>query len=439
MDVIVVGAGPAGLMAAIASARRGADTLLVESNGFLGGGMGALNSNFVNGTHNIVTGECVIKGIPAEFVDRMVAEGVSPGYVVLSSGHGILPFHDEMIKFLADDMVREAGVKVLFHTVGAGVVVEDNAVKALVVFNKSGRQEIPARVVIDATGDGDVAAAAGAPLEMADLEELQMHTLMFKLSHVDMEKIIWYSHEHPGTVSFTPDHQGAFGFRDIIRQVNEEAEQRGEAPPFSRPIVIALSTLVPGEYWMLMTDVPAIGVDGEGLSELEFKSRDQVRRAFEGLKAHIPGFESAHLSCIAPRVGVRETRRITGDYVLTRDDIVQGREFPDVVCRMSHHIDLHNNMKRGHTTIPLETPRGEYDVPYRCLVAKGVEGLLVAGKCVSTDHEAWGAMRIQANCLMTGQAAGVAAALAVKHGLTPRKLGVKELQNTLAGMGALNL
>jgi len=125
--------------------------------------------------------------------------------------------------------------------------------------------------------------------------------------------------------------------------------------------------------------------------------------------------------------------------VLTKEDIVQGREFSDVVCRMSHHIDLHDNTKRGHMTIRLETPRGVYDVPYRCLVPKDVEGLLVAGKCVSTDHEAWGAMRIQANCLMTGQAAGTAAALAVKHRVTPRKLDVKELQNTLAGMGALDL
>jgi len=439
MDVIVVGAGPAGVMAAIAAARNGADTLLVESGGFLGGGMGALNSNFVNGTHNTVTGECVIKGIPAEFVDRMIAEGVSPGYVVLPNGAGILPFHDELIKFLADDMVREAGVKMLFHTVGTDAVVEDNTVKAAVVFNKSGRQEIPAKVVIDATGDGDVAVAAGAPFEMADLQELQMHTLMFKVSHVDMEEIIRYSEEHPGTVSFTPHHLGAFGFRDIIQQVNEEARQRREALPFSRRIVIALSTLVPGEYWMLMTDVPAIGVDGDDLSELEFKCRDQVRRALRGLKAHIPGFESAHLSYIAPRVGVRETRRIMGDYVLTRDDVVQGREFPDVVCRMSHHIDLHDNMKRGHTTIPLETSKGAYDVPYRCLLPKDIEGLLVAGKCVSTDHEAWGAMRIQANCLMTGQATGVAAASAIQRNHAPRELDVRELQNTLAEMGALDL
>lgn len=439
MDVIVVGAGPAGLMAAIAAARNGAKTLLIEASCALGGGMGSSNSNFVNGTHNTINGECVIKGVAAEFIDQMIAEGASPGYVILPNGVGLLPFDAELIKFVADDMVRQAGVKVLFNTVGIGAIVEEKNIKALVSFNKSGRKEIPVKVVIDTSGDGDVAVAAGASFVMADIEELQMHTLMFKLSHVNLEKVIQYSKDHPGKVVFNPDNLGFFGFRDIIKQVNDDAHQRGEKPIFYRPIVIALPALVPGEYWMLMTDVPAVAVDGEELSSLQFKSRDQVRRIIVGLKAHIPGFESSYLSCIAPQVGIRETRRITGDKVLTKNDIVEGREFSDVVCRLSHHIDLHDNMKRGHTAFLIESPNGFYDVPYGCLVPKNIEGLLVAGKCISTDHEAWGAMRIQANCLMTGQVAGTAAAIAARHGVMPSKVNVKELQHTLKVMGVLDL
>jgi hypothetical protein len=439
MDVIVIGAGPAGLMAAIASARNSVETLLVDASSALGGGMGASNSNFINGTHNTINGECVIKGYAAEFIERLIKEGASPGYILLSSGAGLLPFDAELIKFVIDDVVREVGVKVLFNTIGIDAIVHEKVIKGAILYNKSGQLEVPAKVVIDASGDGDVAVAAGASFEMANVEELQMHTLMFKLSHVNLEKIIQYSEDNPGTVDFNPNNLGFFGFQGLVKKANDDAKKRGNKPIFYRPIVIALPTLVPGEYWMLMTDVPAVATDGEAISNLQFKSRDQVRRIIKGLKSYIPGFESAYLSCIAPQVGVRETRRIVCDKMLKRNHIIQGREFSDVVCRLSHHIDLHDNMKRGHLSIPLESSNGFYDVPYGCLLPKDIEGLLVAGKCISTDHEAWGAMRIQANCLMTGQVAGTAAAFAIKHRVMPRELNIEGLQEHLEKMGALDL
>jgi len=429
-------------MAALAAAHNGAEVTLVERGGFLGGGMGTVNANYIGGSCAPKLGgeQVVMRGLLERFVERLVAAGASIGFYPEGKMCDV-PFNAELCKFVLDEMVVEAGIRPLFHTFVAGAVVENGVLKRAVVANKAGLSELPADMFVDATGDGDLAFFAGARYDQASLEDMMKATLIFKMGGVDFDKILAYAKDHPDEVAeASEDKIWVFGFRKLLDQAVEDAQSKGEEPPFVRGIgVIALSAFNPGEYWMLQTDVSVDGTDPYDLSRLEIEARKQVKSLLPTLKKYIPGFEDAFLSQIAPRPGIRETRRIIGEYVLTKEDILQGREFPDVVCRLCHHIDLHDNAKQGHHTIPIESPRGMYDLPYRCLVPKDIDNLLMAGRCISVTAEALGSIRIQSHCLATGQVAGTAAAMAAAKKVAPRELGVEDLQARLVEMEALVL
>ena len=441
MKVIVAGGGTSGFMAALAAAHGGAEVTLVEGSGFLGGGIGAVAANYIGGWCAGNTGEQVVGGLLLDrFVERLVEAGASDGCYRYDDTMCDVPVNAELCKFVMDDMIVEAGITLLFHTLAVGAVVEDGALKRIVVANKGGMSELAADAFVDATGDADVAFYSGAPCDKAPLELLQKATLMFKMGGVDFSRIRQYAAAHPDEVGDAPeDAIWAFGFRKVLAQAVDDAQSRGEQPPFVRGPLIALSALNPGEYWLLMTDISVDGTDAKDLSRLEIEARQQIRDLVPTLRSYIPGFENAYLSQIAPRAGIRETRRIVGDYVLTKEDIVQGREFADVVCRLCHHLDLHDNAQQGHHTIRIESPRAKYDLPYRCLLPKEVNNLLVAGRCISVTSEAMGSVRIQSHCLATGQVAGTAAAMAAAKNIPPRQLDVQELQSRLTDMGALSL
>jgi len=442
MRVVVAGGGTSGFMAALAAARSGAEVTLIERGGFLGGGTGTVGANYIGGWCALGTGEQVVKGgLPGEFVERLVDAGATMGYYRYDETMCDVPVNAELCKFVMDEMIVAAGVQPLFHTFVVGAEVDDNgALKKAVIANKAGISEVDGDAFVDATGDADLAFFAGAPCDMAPLDELQKATLMFKMGGVDFDGIRAYAKEYPGQVGDAPqDGMWAFGFRKLLAQAVEDARSRGEEPPFVRGPLIALSALNPGEYWLLMTDVSVEGTDPRELSRLEVEARRQIKGLLPVLREYIPGFEKAYLSQIAPRSAVRETRRIVGEYVLTKEDVVQGREFPDVVCRLCHHIDLHDNALQGHRTMRIESPRARYDLPYRCLVPKTVDNLLVSGRCVSVTSEALGSVRIQSHCLATGQAAGMAAAMSAAEQVSPRELNVQDLQARLAESGALSL
>ncbi len=407
-DVIVAGGGTAGVAAAVAAARNGADTILIERYGFLGGTMTA---GLVNPFMTFHAGkEQIIKGIFQEIIDRLKD---MDGYDEKTKA-----FDNEVMKIVLDQMIKETGVKLLLHTyIADALVTKGNAIRGVEAYNKSGRQAVLGRVIIDATGDGDVAVMAGAPYEKGREEDglTQPMTLNFRMGGVDVERM--------------PS-------REKINKLFEEAKAKGEIK-IPRENVLYFLTTRKGEIHFNTTRIVKVdGTKADDLTYAEIEGRRQMVELIKFLKEKVSGFENAYLMMSAVQVGVRETRRIIGEYVLTGEDIVKARKFSDVIARGSYPIDIHS--PTGEGTIIKRLPPGEsYDIPYRCIVPKKVENLLIAGRCISCTHEAQAAIRVIPIVVAIGQAAGTAAALAAKLHVSPREMDVSLLQETLKKQGAI--
>ncbi len=435
-DVLVVGSGPAGLGAAIASARNGAKTLLVERYGFLGGNLTAglvgpcMTSYSLDGTTQL------IKGIFEEMVLRMERAGGAlhpskisagseyAGFIVF--GHDkVTPFHPEAVKMVAMEMCLEAGVELLLHTFVADTTVEGAAVTGVVAANKSGLQSLRAAVTVDCSADADVAARAGVPFQIGRAEDglTQPMTLFFRVRNVDDERVKAYVAAHPE--DFRP-------FASLVQQ----ARERGEFPIPRRGVGL-YRTLEPGVWRINTTRVQRLyGTDARDLTRAEIEGRQQVKTLMAFFRKWLPGFERAELLDTATQIGVRETRRILGEYILTLEDLAGGREFEDVITLAGYPVDIHSPTgDGGGATGELQTAN-IYQIPYRSLVPVRVEQLLVAGRSLSATHEALAAVRVMPPAFAMGQAAGTAAALAVAKGISPRRVPVPELQATLVRQGA---
>lgn len=452
-DVIVVGGGPSGFIAATASARLGARTLLVERYGFLGGMPTSACIGPISPFH--FGDEQVIAGIPQQFIDRMVEQGGSTGHAKATNPHGhgsYVCFYDrQLYKWVALQLVREAGAEVLFHTFVDGVHLEDGRVRGIVVTNKSGRSTLRAKVVVDASGDGDVAVAAGADHVLGREGDgvLQPVTLMFEMAGVNTAALKAYMDAHPQDFwrmseiipmrSFSPKlesvHFCGQGFVGAVR----EAQEAGDLA-LGRDSVLFWTTVHRGVVHFNSTRVGGInGSDASDLTRAEIEGRRQVMSLAGFLVSKIDCFRDAWLSDTGIQVGVRESRHIVGTYVLTERDVVEGRKFDDVIARGYFPVDIHNpqaksGVKRdGGVWRDLQD---SYDIPYRCLVPAVMDGLLVAGRAVSATHEAHASFRTQGGVMAIGQAAGAAAALAARADRQPRELDVDLLQAALLAEGA---
>lgn len=411
-DVIVVGGGPAGVGAALASARSGAKTLLVEQYGFLGG---------------MWTAGMVIPiwdwenkgGIMLEIVEALKL-GKNTAY----SGP-LLGFDIEAMKILLDDLMMKAGVELLFHTWFAQPVMDGNHVKGVIVENKSGRQAYLAGCVIDATGDGDVAARAGAPFELGrDSDDaMQPMSLMFKLGNMDYVQPMDYS-------------AGPLETTDLFFHMKHFAKLAGLDDyqfNFDRPYILSLPT--PHQGIAEMTHVRGkSGLNAQELSQAEVEGRQLVKEAIRFFTSYMPQFRHAHLEQTAPHIGVRETRRIKGEYRLEIADILAGSHFPDGICTCAFAVDIHQ--PDGISQEGYEYHAKPYQIPYRCLLPLAVEGLLVAGRCISGSYEAHASYRVTGDCVAMGQAAGTAAALSIQEGVSPRSLDTARLITALHLAGA---
>jgi glycine/D-amino acid oxidase-like deaminating enzyme len=440
-DVLVVGGGPAGLGAAIAAADAGAEVVLAERYGFLGGNATAALVMPLMSFHtrkgslpkaplttilptDHAPGDSVIAGVLAQLLERLVRMGgaIPPS---LETGY-VVPFDPESFKLAALGMLDEAGVHFLFHAFASGVVTEPE--RSGVVFEtKSGPLVVRAPVVVDCTGDGDVAALAGARYQSGREEDglVQPMTLMFRMAEFSRERFASYVEENPG------QWRGVYGLWDLVREATAAGELRLE-----RENILFFATPHEGELSVNSTRVTRVlGTDVWDLTYAEWESRRQLREIAEFLRKRVPGFEESWVIQSGVNVGVRETRRIEGEYQLTADDILEARKFPDVVARGSYPVDIHNPAGKG--TVLRDLPPGEaYDIPLRSLLPQGIDRVVVAGRCISGTHEAHSSYRVMPISMATGQAAGVCAALAAASGRLPRDVAVAEVQRELRRQGA---
>jgi len=422
-DVVVLGGGPAGIAAAAAAGRMGCSTLLVERYGFLGGmGTAAGVTNFC-GFYANVHGEHrqVVFGVAQELLERMGRMGgLSRPHPSLGGRILAQAYDTSVYKIAADELLLSSGVEVLFHALGVGVVMEgESRVEALVVETKSGRLGIRGRVFVDCSGDGDLAAWAGVPYEKGKGPgELLYPTTMFRVNGVDAERAgrAW----------------------EVIPRLMEEAERAGRRFPRKAPIVRPQRN--PLEWRVNFTQIrnpdgsPVDGTDARQLSYAEVEGRRQVWEMFEFLREWVPGFEGSYIVDIPPQVGIRETRRVVGEYQLREEDILGCAEFADAVGVNGWPVEDH---VLGTVQIrwPPEGSRGYNQLPYRMLLPKGVDNLLVAGRCASMTHGGQSAARVSGPCFVMGEAAGTAAALSLRKGVVPRALAVVELQRQLEANG----
>jgi hypothetical protein len=423
-DVVVLGGGPAGIAAAAAAARRQARTLLIERYGFLGGmGTAAGVTNFC-GLHANVGGEHrqVVHGVVDGLLDRMRAlDGLNEPHLVL--GRILAQAYDiAAYKCAADALLAEAGAQVLFHAVAAGVSAVPSGIDALFIETRSGRRAVRGASFVDCSGDGDLAAWAGAPTEKGDAQgHLLYPTLMFRVGGVDNDRAGEAWRSIPGRM--------------------EEAERSGEFR-FPRKGAIVRPQKHAGEWRVNVTqlrnaDGSAVdGTDAIALSAAESEGRRQAVEYLRFLRTKVVGFENAYLLELAPQVGIRETRRLAGAYQLTRDDVLGCASFTDSIGVNGWPIENHvaGDVKWEW---PAEGSRGYNQLPFRMLVPKsGPQNLLVAGRCASMTHEGQSAARVSGGCFVMGQAAGTAAALALRGDIAPRDIPYLELKVELERDGA---
>ncbi|MGQ3684173.1 MAG: FAD-dependent oxidoreductase [Candidatus Loosdrechtia sp.] len=440
-DVLVIGGGMAGLGAALGAVAAGARVVLAERYGFLGGHATAglvmpfascYTEHPIHEKRGSVTlfptdhgsGVPVVAGVFMIFLEQLVKAG---GAVPPSPETGYtVPFDPEIFKSVAMNMLDEAGVHFLFHALASDII--HNQEKRGVVFEtKSGPIIITAHVVIDCTGDGDVAAKAGARYEIGRIQDglTQPATLMFRIVGFEQEAFKAYVRDHPD------QWYGVHGLWSLIQKASDAGEL--ELP---REDILFFGTPHEREIGVNCTRITQmLGIDVWDLTHAEREGRRQMHQIFQFLQRYVPGFEKAYIVQSGVNVGIRETRRILGEYQLTVDDVLQARIFDDVIARCAYPIDIHN--PKGKGTEFRKLPAGKaYDIPLRCLLPQDIEGIIVAGRCISGTHEAHSSYRIMPVAMATGQAAGACAALASRMKITPKIVPVPDVQEELLRQGA---
>jgi hypothetical protein len=402
VDVVVVGGGPAGIAAALSASRNGSNVMLVERYPYLGGmPTGGLVLLFIEYDRYEY-------GIMKETALRLTAldggvafpprtqrwEAVEGGPAKWVEGQGIIgayspPFDPEMLKFVSNEMILEAGVKPTLNCLFVDAITENDTLRGIIVENKEGRQAILAKVTIDTTGDGDVFAKAGASFK-EDIHPWGL-ALSYRMTSVDVNRAMKFRQEK------------ALEYNKLMNAHNKKEGYR--------LVWFATTRKEVALFFQWLLDLSATKV--EDLTKAEMEGRRKIMTAVDFFKKNIPGFESSFLSDTSPQIGTRESRRLEGEYILTKEDVLEGIRFPDVIARSL------------------------FDIPYRCLVPKKIDGLLVSGRCISTTHEAQASIRMICPCYATGEVAGAAAALAIKTGVQPRNIDVSELQTTLIKQGVV--
>lgn len=429
-DVIVVGGGSAGICAAIASARKGAKTLLVEDTGWLGG-IGTTAAMVEFGP--IVRGGLrVVGGIPYELMQRMRSFG---GAELRDETEDLL-FAPETFAHVAMLMCEEAGVEMLLHTRMIDTLREGDAITGVILQDKEGMRVVSGKSYIDCTGDGDLFFNTGLPYGIGRDSDgnVQPMTLVFFVNDVDYAKFL---EEAGGT---TGEYLDKF-FTGLVAKAKADGRFRipivrpgstGPVPRYGRPYDLHCCEVFINGTNILYKN----GLSGKDLTEAECTTRKQIYEMYAFLRDYVPGFENCYISYVPSCIGIRETRRLHGAYVLTKEDLHTGKKFADTIAVGFNMIDIHQ--VSGHDFDLTHFADGHYySVPYRSLISNELTNLLVAGRCMSVTHEALGAIRVMVNTMPIGEAAGTAAAIAAQDGCGVAQVDTAKLQQMLKDGGAV--
>ncbi|MGI5924793.1 MAG: FAD-dependent oxidoreductase [Lentisphaeria bacterium] len=418
-EVLVAGAGPAGIGAALAAARAGAKTMLLEKTNAIGGMATSGMMSHWSGARQTP--------LMLEVIERMRQSKSLPlEFNPLPESDSKWCISHECQKTTLGQMMCEAGVTVQLHTTVADVIMDGNRIQGVITESKSGREAILAQVTIDATGDGDVAARAGAEYILGREEDnaCQPVTLMFRIGGVDYSRAVF-----PGSFE---------SYMDIPKG---EIQALGKQHlPHPAGHVLLYRTRLPGEVCVNMTNVTNIdGTDVRQLTKAEFICREQMDAIVEFLREFVPGYERCYLVAAADNVGVRETRHFKGVTTITPEDIVEARVFPDWIATKNYfNFDIHSVVGPGLDKNGAQREfraKGSYTIPYGACVPEKIDGLLLSGRNISGTHKAHSNFRVMGICLGIGQGVGIAAATAVRQGVLPRHVDVAEVQRQLRAVG----
>jgi ribulose 1,5-bisphosphate synthetase/thiazole synthase len=445
-EVAVLGGGPGGIAAAVAAARCGVKVLIVERMGFLGG-------NLATGLPLLAyldsQGRQVIGGFAQELVERLIKnEGCY--------GHRVCPFHNSTTiinpnyaRIVCFELIKENKIDLMLHCEVTGTKVINGRIESVTVVGKGTEYEIEAQVFVDATGDGDVAYMAGARFEKGQKETgvLQPPTLMFDLGGINFEEFFNYIEKHPEELPYgsnlthirpgydasffrqSPNHV-FFGLKALIAKLRAEGKC-----PIDRDTVIYIRQ--PFSDHVMINTIRILNFDGSNVHDLsrgELEGHLQILPIVKMLKQYVPGFENCYLSSINPFIGVRESRRIIGQKMLNKEDVINGIIPDDTIGLGSYIIDIHSG--DGNDTY-IRNLDGPYGIPYGCTLAADIDGLMISGRCISVDAVSFGSTRIMPTCMAVGEGVGVGAALAVKRGKSPSEVNTGEIRRILLQNGAI--
>lgn len=404
-DVIVVGGGPGGVCAAVGAAKEGAAVLLIERYGFLGG---MATAGLVNPFMPYkVKGRRLTSAVFNDLLDRLQRVGA------LAEGQHI--FDDEQMKIVLDQMMADHGVDLLLHSTLTGVEMDGRRIARVQTAGKSGRIDLAGAMFIDSTGDGDLAALAGAPVEIGRSDDglCQPMTLCFRI----------------GGVAGAPT---VGQLREELTALYLEAKAAGEVDN-PREDILIFATLVPHIFHFNTTRViQRDGTDTLDMTAAEIEGRRQAFELFQLFKGRSPRFKDAYLVKMAAQIGVRESRRVMGGYLLDVSEVIEAAKFDDGIARSCYPVDIHSPSGEG-TVIRHLPPDEFYEIPYRCLLPKGVDNLLIGSRCISATHEAHSSLRVMPVVAGVGEAAGIAAAWAVREGISPREIDGVALKAAVLG------
>jgi hypothetical protein len=421
VDVLIIGGGPSGLAAAVSARKMGINVMVVERYGFLGGAATAGYVGTICGLYVMQNGRPfqLVHGFADQFLEQMATLKGMSSPLVVHPKIALLTYDLLAFKEIADKMILQSGAHILFHNLAVSPILDGEVLKGVIIENKEGRQAIYAKVIIDASGDADIAYRSGVPCAKESKETLQHPTMTFRLSNVDLEKARKMNKQ----------------------QLNDLMVKVSTAKRFDLPRTSGMFREPPSRHGQVLCNMNKIGregasidgTDSEDLTFAEIEGRRQTREYARFLKSCVPGFENAFIEDTATQIGIRETRRIVGEYILTKEDILASAKFEDAVACNAWPLEIHS---KGKDTEWIWLEEGKWvEIPYRCLVPKGIHNLLVAGRCISTSHEGQASIRAMGVCMALGQAAGVAAAISIidKHDL--RKIPPSRLRQSLLEQG----